>query len=136
MASTQGVRDSVRLDLQPFYSGSIRVVSDTHGPARRATIELYEAGSSEPIETTTFVKKMPVRTGELVLETDDDKAVWFYAAQAQGAYIKVSIEGDHSGKFEYLNTMKPITILADDVPGKGTEHYNFDDGVVTVLQYK
>lgn len=74
------------------------------------TTELYEEGSSEPIETTTFVEKTPVRTGELVLETDDDKAVWFYAAQAQGAYIKVSIEGDHSGKFEYLNTMKPITV--------------------------
>ncbi len=29
-----------------------------------------------------------------------------------------------------------LQILANDFPDKGTEHYNFDDGIVTVLQYK
>lgn len=83
--------------------------SDTKGPARRATIQLYEADSSEPVETTTFVEKSP-RTGELVLETDNDIVVWFYSAQAKGAYVKISIEANYNGKFQYLNTMKPLTV--------------------------
>ncbi len=84
-------------------------VSDVKGPARRATIELYEAGASEPVEITTFVEKSP-RTGELVLETDNTTLVWFYSAQAKGAYVKISIEANHNGKFQYLNTMTPITV--------------------------
>ncbi|KAG9227114.1 hypothetical protein CCMSSC00406_0009646 [Pleurotus cornucopiae] len=152
MADTHPAKNSVRLDLHALYSGSVRVASDTKGPARRATIQLYEADSSEPVETTTFVEKSP-RTGELVLETDNDIVVWFYSAQAKGAYVKISIEVNYNGKFQYLNTMKPLTvrqaptasskadfylsaILADDVSDKGSENYSFDDGIVTVLEYK
>ncbi|KAF4591329.1 hypothetical protein EYR40_009932 [Pleurotus pulmonarius] len=152
MPGTHPEKNSVQLNLQASYAGSVRVVSDVKGPARRATIELYEAGSSDPVEITTFVEKSP-RTGELVLETDSTAPVWFYSAQAKGAYVKISIEANHSGKFQYLNTMKPLTvrqaptasskadfylsaILADDVPDKGSENYSFDDGIVTVLEYK
>ncbi|KAF4562687.1 hypothetical protein EYR36_004081 [Pleurotus pulmonarius] len=130
-------------------------VSNTNGPARRGTIQLYEADSTDPVETTTFIENPLGRNGELVLETTHSD-VWFYSAQAKGAYVKISIEVDHAdGKFEYLNTMKPHTvrqaptasskadfylsaILADDVPdkGKGAENYSFDDGIVTVLEYK
>lgn len=83
-------------------------VSDTKGPARRATIQLYESDSSDPVEVATFVEKSP-RTGELIQATNEEE-VWFYSAQAKGAYIKISIEADHNGKFQYLNTMKPLTV--------------------------
>ncbi|KDQ25217.1 hypothetical protein PLEOSDRAFT_1071836 [Pleurotus ostreatus PC15] len=140
----------VHLSLEPGYSGAIRARAAVPGHWRRAIVIMYEKKTRRIISSTTFVE---YAAGKMSLETSGE-SVWRYSARNVPTALNIRIEDKRSGEYKPSRTIRPVTarkepedtnkgdfylsaILGDDIlDDKGTEDFNFEDGIVTVLQYK
>ncbi|KAG9227121.1 hypothetical protein CCMSSC00406_0009653 [Pleurotus cornucopiae] len=154
MSSTNAVLPEkvggVHLSLEPGYNGAIRASAAVPGHWRRAIVTMYEKKTRRIISCTTFVE---YPAGKMTLETSGE-SVWRYTSRNVPTALNIRIEDKRSGDYKPSKTIRPVTvrkepedknkgdfflsaILGDDIlDDKGTEDFDFNDGIVTVLQYK
>lgn len=135
------------VEIKPNFRGAVRAITNTSA-FQRATFTLIDKATNREIASSVFVGHGA--RSPMTLESNGSP-VWKFVGRPEARLVKVYIEHSSrspNGPFAPSKLAKPVTIKKEPDDGNNEEYYfsvflseewtdnDYDDGVVTVVQWK